>query len=180
MIITHHAKLPTQLDLSEIIVLFNKGDLLDCNNYRPICLLYHVYKLVTMILYRKISSELRRALSANQSAYQKVRSTIEQIQSLQQIIDKVNEFNRQGIMCFIDFKKAFDSVYQEKLGIGRFYIIKKSINRSYINLFAKMYENSSSRIRNDLGITRNVSIRRGVKQGDLPSALLVLFFMRFY
>ena len=61
MIITHHAKLPTQLYLSEIIVLFKKGDLLDCNNYRPICLVCHVYKLVTMILYRRISSELSRA-----------------------------------------------------------------------------------------------------------------------
>ena len=56
MIITHHAKLPTQLDLSEIIVLSKKGDILDCNNYRPICLLCHVYKLATMILYRRISS----------------------------------------------------------------------------------------------------------------------------
>ena len=35
-----------------------------------------------------------------------------------------------------------------------------------------MYENSSSTIRTDLGITRNISIRRGVKQGDLPFAVL--------
>ena len=119
-----------------------------------------------MILYRRISSELNRALPA----YQKGRSTIEQIQSLQQIIEKVNEFNRQGIICFIDFKKAFDSVYQEKLWEILNY--QTSINSSYINLLANMYENSSSRIRTDLGITRNISIRRGVKQGDLPSAVL--------
>ena len=65
MIITHHAKLPTQLDLSEIIVLFKKGDLLDCNNNRPIFLLCHVYKLVTMILYVLVIVWTRLQLTIN-------------------------------------------------------------------------------------------------------------------
>ena len=115
LIIAEHAKPPNQLDLSEIIVLFKKDDPLDCSNYRPICLLCHVYKLIMMIIYNRISADLIRALPTNQSAYQKGRGTIEQIQTLQQVIEKVNEYNGSGVICFIDFTKAFDSVYQDKL-----------------------------------------------------------------
>ena len=38
--------IPEQLIVSEIILLFKKGDLRDCGNYRPISLLCHVYKLM--------------------------------------------------------------------------------------------------------------------------------------
>ena len=41
-----------------------------------------------------------------------------------------------------------------------------------------MCENSSSSIRTDLGTTRNICIRPGVKQGDLPSAVLFCLIIR--
>ena len=170
LIIARHAKSPTQLDLSEIIVLFKKGDLLDCSNYRPICLLSHVYKLIMMILYNRISPELTRALPANQAAYQRGRGTTEQIQILQQTIEKINEFNGQGVICFVDFSKAFDSVDQKKL--WETLKSQTNVNSAYINLLARLYDNSKTRIRTDLGTTREIKILRGVKQGDLASAIL--------
>ena len=38
------------------------------------------------------------------------------------------------------------------------------INPACINLLAKLYENSNSRIRTDLGITRSIRILHGVNQ----------------
>ena len=170
LVIAGHAKVPNQFNTSEIIVLFKKGDILSCSNYRPICLLSHVYKLFMIIIYNRISPELNRAIPANQAAYQKGRGTIEQIQTLQQTIEKLNEFKGRGVICFIDFTKAFDSVDQTKL----WHTLRSqtNINPAYINLLANLYENSVSRIRTDVGTTREIRIKRGVKQGDFPSAIL--------
>ena len=170
LIIIMRQKCPEQLNQSEIIVLFKKGDRLNCSNYRPICLLSHVYKLVMMIIYTRISPELTLALPSNQAAYQSGRSTTEQIQTLQQVIEKLNEYNGKGVICFIDYTKAFDSIHQHMLWSA----LRKytNIHPGYINILANLYEHSQTRIRSDVGISRLINILRGVKQGDLPSAVL--------
>ena len=104
--IIEYRQIPTQLLLSEIILLFKSGDLLDCGNYRPISLLSHVYKLLMQIIYNRIKAPLTNALQINQAAYQHGRGTVEQIQILQQIIEKCNEFQRECVICFVDFKKV--------------------------------------------------------------------------
>ena len=108
LLIVDHQPTPEQLTIVDIIVIFKKGDLLDCCNYRPICLLSVVYKLIMMVIYNRISSDLQKALPKTQAAYQKGRSITEQIQIIQQTIEKLNEFNLRGVICFIDFTKAFD------------------------------------------------------------------------
>ena len=162
--------IPHQLVISEIITLFKKGDLLECGNYRPISLLCHIYKLLMMVIYLRIKDPLTKALQPSQAAYQQGRGTIEQIQTMQQIIEKCNEFNRSCVICFVDFTKAFDSVDQQKLWNA----LRKytAINPAYINLIARLYEHSKTRIRTDVGTTSLISLLRGVKQGDLASAIL--------
>ena len=161
---------PEQMNISEIITLFKKGDRLECSNYRPISLLSHVYKLVMQIIYSRISGSLMAALPRNQAAYQRGRSTIEQIQSLQQLIEKYNEYNINATICFIDYTKAFDSIDQQKLWNA----LRKytDVQPAYINLLATLYESSKARVRTDIGTTRLIDILRGVKQGDLASAVL--------
>ena len=162
--------MPEQLITSEIITLFKKGDLLECGNYRPISLLCHIYKLLMMVIYQRIKEPLTDALQLSQAAYQKGRGTIEQIQTMQQVIEKCNERNRNTVVCFVDFTKAFDSIDPQKLwGALRKYTSVKPV---YINLIARLYENAKTRVRTDVGTTQMISLLRGVKQGDLPSAIM--------
>ena len=137
---------PTQMRLSEIVTLFKKGDLLDCGNYRPITLLSHLYK---QIIYNRVSNTLAAALPKSQAAYQKGRNTIEQIQSIQQIIEKSREFNRPLVMCFIGFTKAFDSVKQSRLwkALNDY----TDLDPSYINLLRTLYSNSKAFVRTKNG-----------------------------
>ena len=161
---------PTQMRLSEIVTLFKKGDLLDCGNYRPITLLSHLYKLLMQIIYNRVSNTLAAALPKSQAAYQKGRNTIEQIQSIQQIIEKSREFNRPLVTCFIDFTKAFDSVKQSRLwhALNDY----TDLDPSYINLLRTLYSDSKAFVRTEIGATEAIDILKGVKQGDLLSALL--------
>ena len=159
-----------QFNLSEIILIHKKGSVLDCGNYRPIGLLSHGYILMMQIVFNQISSTLCSTLPTSQSAYQKARSTIEQIQCLQQVIEKTFEFDKECFICFIDFKKAFDSIKQDKLWNA---LLRHSdLAQNYIKLLIKIYEFSKTRIRTDAGLTALIDLLRGTKQGDLLSAIL--------
>ena len=81
-----------ELNVSEIVTLFKKGDPLDCGNYRPISLLSHVYKLLMKVVYTGIKKDLIVALPIQQAAYQPGHSTTEQIQTIQKFIEKLIEF----------------------------------------------------------------------------------------
>ena len=89
--------------------------------------------------------------------------------SLEQIIEKSIEFNNPVFIVFIDFTKAFDSI---KLDCLWKLLGETSINKRYISLLKSTYENSTASIKTDIGISRAVEILKGVKQGDVLSALL--------
>ena len=67
------------------------------------------------VVYTRIIKDLIGALPIEQAAYQPGHSTIEQIQAIQEIIEKSIEFQQPCVICFIDYKKAFDSIDQTKL-----------------------------------------------------------------
>ena len=143
---------------------------MECGNYRPISLLSHIYKVFISIIANRIKRDLYASFPSSQAAYQEGRGTIEQVSALEQIIEKSLEFNNPVHVAFIDFTKAFDSVKLEK----QWNILETtSVHRGYINILRRTYDNSTAQIKTDLGITRPVKILKGVKQGDVLSALLL-------
>lgn len=162
-------KVPSNFKKALIVVVFKKGSRLDCNNYRPISLLSHVYKLFITIIANRVKRDLYASFPPTQAAYQPGRGTIEQILALEQIIEKSIEFNCPVHITFIDFRKAFDSVKLPNLWK---LLEKTSINKNYISLLKATYDDSKALIKTDLGITRSINILKGVKQGDVLSAIL--------
>ena len=162
--------IPDELNVSDIVTLFKKGDPLDCGNYRPISLLSHAYKLLMQVVYTRIKKDLIEALPKEQAAYQPGHSTIEQIQSIQQIIEKSIEFQQPCVICFIDYTRTFDSIDQTKLWEILYNIT--NIDASYINLLAKIYEKAKSKVRTNFGTTNLFGLLKGVRQGDISSAIL--------
>ena len=152
-----------------IVVLYKKGNRLDCANYRPISLLSHVYKLFISIIAERVKRDLYSSFPASQAAYQPGRNTIEQVIALEQVIEKSIEYNNSVYIAFIDFTKAFDSI---KLSCLWKLLEGTSMNKRYITLLKQTYDNSTATIRTDIGNSRKVEILKGVKQGDTLSALL--------
>ncbi len=160
---------PTGFKEAMIVVLFKKGSMLDCSNYRPISLLSHVYKLFVTVISLRVKQDLYNLLPSSQAAYQPGRGTIEQILCMEQIIEKSLEFNNPTFITFIDYTKAFDSIHLESLWI---LLSKTNINKRYITLLKETYDSSTATIRTDIGNTRKINILKGVKQGDVLSAIL--------
>ena len=161
--------IPSTFKKALIVVLYKKGDRAECKNYRPISLLSHIYKLFMTIIGNRITDDLYSCLPKSQAAYQPGRGTIEQIFALSQMVEKSIEFNKPLYMVFIDFTKAFDSIKLDKLWS---ILDKTPLNKNYINLLKSVYDGSQASIKTDLGNSRFVDIRKGVKQGDMLSAIL--------
>ena len=62
------------------------------------------------VVYTRIKKDLIGALPIEQAAYQPGHSAIKKIQTIQQIIEKSIEFQQPCVICFIDYKKSFDSI----------------------------------------------------------------------
>ena len=62
-----------------------------------------------MILNR-MQSAIDPWLRTNQNGFREGRSTVTQILALRRINEEVKKNNMEAVLCFIDFKKAFDSI----------------------------------------------------------------------
>ena len=54
-------------------------------------------------------------LSEAQAGFGPGRSTVDQIFTLRQLAEKYSEFSKQLFVCYVDFRKAFDSVWRKGL-----------------------------------------------------------------
>ncbi|KAJ4437195.1 hypothetical protein ANN_17330 [Periplaneta americana] len=101
---------PHQWKTSKIILLHKKGAKDDLNNYRPISLMSNVYKLLSKIITRRLTKVLDDNQAPDQAGFRSGYSTVDHLQTINQVIEKTDEFNIPLYLAFIDFKKAFDSV----------------------------------------------------------------------
>jgi hypothetical protein len=65
---------------------YKKGDKLDCNNYRGICLLNVTYKVFAKILYDRLLPHANAAVQHYQAGFQSGKSTTDQLFALRQIL----------------------------------------------------------------------------------------------
>ena len=81
-------KMPTDWKLSLICPIHKKGDIMECTNYRGVNLLNIAYKILSSILFMKISPFAESIIGNYQCGFHKNISTINQIFTLRQIMEK--------------------------------------------------------------------------------------------
>ena len=108
-------KMPTDWNLSIICPIHKKGDIMECSNYRGVTLLNTAYKILSNILFARISPFTENIIGNYQCGFRKNRSTTNQIFTLRQIMEKTKEFGIETHHLFIDFKSAYDTVRREQL-----------------------------------------------------------------
>ncbi|XP_023946281.2 LINE-1 reverse transcriptase homolog [Bicyclus anynana] len=162
--------IPEQWQQSDIILLYKKGDPLDIANYRPISLLSSVYKLFTSIIHSKISSIIDGAQPIEQAGFRPGFSTMDHIHTLDQVLEKYSEFNKDLYIGFIDYTKAFDSLYHSSIWQA---LHNCNLDPMIIRTVKNIYQNSVSRVKLEVR-GEEFKIARGVRQGDPLSPKLFL------
>ena len=104
---------PEQWAIGRIVSIHKKGDALDPANYRGITITSCLGKLFTNILNFRLCKFLEdnSLIREEQIGFRKGHRTTDHMFILKCIMDKYKKKRKQLYMCFIDFKKAYDSVW---------------------------------------------------------------------
>ena len=106
-------KVPTEWLLA-ITPIHKQGNKNITNNYRPISLTSVVGKLFEKIITDRITEwvEERGLLVEEQGGFRKGRGCMDQIWTLNEIVQSRREKRKHTYMAFIDFTKAYDMVWR--------------------------------------------------------------------
>lgn len=171
-LILQSGKMPDIWCQGLITPIYKSGDKSDPTNYRGICVSSCLGKLFCSILNQRLYLYFRenKILHNSQIGFVPENRTADHVFTLRTLIDKYVHYHKEKVYaCFVDFRKAFDSVWHE----GLFYkLLKINIGGHFYNLIKSLYCNSTCSIRIGENKTRSFSYSRGVRQGCILSPLL--------
>ena len=148
------------------------GDLGDSDNYRPVMSSSNFLKLFEYCLMYRIEPYIH--LNDRQHGFRKRYSTGSACLVLKETVSNYLNGGSQVYSCFVDVKKAFDSVnhviLMDKLA-------SCGIPAIYVNLIAFWYDNQYVRVRYMSQYSSEWKIDSGVRQGGILSGLLFAFYI---
>jgi len=167
-------KIPEDWKGGIVIPLYKKGDRMDLNNYRGITLMDVVGKLFGKIVNNRLEAWYRDLLAEEQAGFRKGRGCVDQGYTLAQVVLKRLEMQKDSYLCFVDLRKAYDSVWRE----GLFQKLEKDdVPQKLVRLVKMWYETVHAKVRvNDVD-SEWFETKIGLRQGDTLSPLLFNIFI---
>ena len=153
-----------------------KGDLSQTGNWRGIVLMCHLTKIYDGLLMQRLRSAVDAHLKYTQNAFRSDRSTVHHIAALQILVDTArttHDYPLHG--CFVDFSKAFDSVYWKSI-VRRLQFF--NCPNSFIRHVFKVMNGHTLYVRtSDNLLSSPISQGVGVLQGDTLAPYLFILVL---
>jgi exonuclease III len=169
-------KIPQNWKDCILTYVYKKGDTSVIDNYRPINMSKAIYKIFMTIMNNRLLEivEETNLLSNMQSGFRPRRSTHMRIQALIRRIEDAKQRNKHIYVTYCDLKFAYDMVehwalWQVLEGYG--------FNTDFIKLLQNIFDGGNTKVSCPWGLTDEVYLNRGVKQGCPMSPLLFLIFI---
>ena len=158
--------------MSILTILHKKGDKQCLDNYRPLSLTNTDYKIIAFVFARRLQKIIDRIISYDQSAYIKGRFIGINTRTIVDIFEYWDQNDINGILLFLDFQKAFDSVEWNFMweALKRF-----NFGNNFINWIKILYKNPVFRLKNNGWLSKTCNMHRGIRQGCPISAIIFLF-----
>ena len=164
-------------ETSIITPIHKSGTKTDPSNYRGISVMSCLGKLFTSILNLRLKKYVyeKNILCDEQLGFREGNRTSDAIITLYSLIRQYCHKNGRNIYsCFVDFKKAFDSIPRDLL-LEK--LLKLGVNGKFFNAVKSMYNNDFCCVRVGEKITNTFLANQGVKQGCILSPLLFNIFL---
>jgi len=135
--------IPEDWKWSVICPIHKKGDVTIFSNYRRINLLCVAYKIFSNILFNRLMPYVETTIGDYQCGYRGERSTVDQIFTVRQILEKCGEHGKDTHHFFIDFKAAYDNIDRRSL-----YAAMEEVNipKKFIALVKVTMNNTQCRV----------------------------------
>ena len=160
-----------------IVPIFKKkGDPRDPSNYRGVTLVSVLGKIFTKMLNDRLEkfSNLNEILLPNQAGFRKGHSTVDQVYVLQTLIELCIKQKRRLFIAWVDYAKAFDTVWRQALW---FKLLKSGYSSKIVSVIKNMYANIKSKIRCNSTLSDSFVSLSGVRQGESLSPFLFALFI---
>ena len=159
-----------------VIPIFKKGDPTDPSNYRGITLVSSLGKVYTKLLNDRLEkyAESYGIMKSSQGGFRKNNSTIDQVFVLQTLIDIFQKQNKKQYIAWIDYTKAFDSVWRTALWHK---LIKSGIFLKIVDAIKGIYEQVKSKVFVHGKLSESFLSHAGVRQGESFSPFLFSIYI---
>ena len=143
----------------------------DPNNYRGLTINSSLSKVFTTVLNNRLQKYLEDndVINRYQIGFSKKSQTIDHMLILKTLADKYKAINQKLYFGFVDFKKAYDTVWRDGL---IFKLLSQKINGKFLSVIKSMYQTSECCVKIDKFKTEFFQNNIGVMQGEVLSPLL--------
>ncbi|PNX71591.1 cysteine-rich receptor-like protein kinase, partial [Trifolium pratense] len=153
--------LPKVVTASFFILIPKKDHPQDLFDYRPICLIGSLYKILSKVLANRLKKVLGKLISSYQSAFLPQRQILDGVLVLNEVIDLAKRRKDNCLLVKVDFERAYDT-------------INWGFSEGWLKwMRACIFESSISILVNGRPI-EDFKVGRGLHQGDPLSPFLFL------
>ena len=148
-----------------------EADQRDISNYRPISLTNFDYRLISLVLAKKLQKVIKTVVHKSQTGFIENRSINDHIRMIDDVINKCNTDNLEGILVSLDFRKAFDTLSRASI----ISTLKKfNFGPNFIQYVATLLNNTYASVKNGGWLSESFITNRGIRQGCALSPLLFI------
>jgi hypothetical protein len=154
-----------------LTLIFKKGERDELKNYRPISLSNVDYKILAFALANRLQTVIHKIVPPGQTAYIKGRYIGENIRLLLDIIEYCESNLMAGVLLFLDFEKAFDSLDWNflKTCLKHF-----GFEDDFCKWIGVIYNDTNAYVKVNGYISKTIKLYKGIRQGCPISALLFI------
>jgi hypothetical protein len=163
---------PEQWNKPYLILLHKSGKKCDPSNYRGISFINCVAKLFSAILNNRLKLLMKDKYSNSQFGFRENYRTSDSLFILKTLINKYLYKNKTKLyLCFVDFQKAFDSVWRDGL---LYKLANIGIGKYFYSTVKNMLSKTEIALKIDQKHSEYFEIFRGVKQETLLPPLSLI------
>ena len=147
----------------------DENNLTTLSNWRPITLLNVDYKILAKVISKRIESVLPKLIHSDQTGFIKGRFIGQNVRLLNDLLEYTDVKKIPGILLFIDFEKAFDTIEWPFIQNVLRHFNFGQVIRKWVSI---LYSDVESAVINGGYMTNYFKVSRGVRQGCPLSPLL--------
>ena len=163
--------------LDIITPIHKEGTKSNPDNYRGISIMNSLLKILCTLMNNRLDEYVQQTNLINQAqiGFKKYSRTSDHVFTLKSLINKYVYDNKNKLYtCFVDFKKAFDSIWHN----GLFYKLElNKIDGKFLDLLKDIYKKSKGTVKINNKLTNFFNHEKGVRQGDPLSPTLFNLFI---
>ena len=169
-------QIPDQWHAARVAMIFKKGDLAQCENYRPICLLQIGYKIFAIILLNRLrDAGAEDNIWRTQFGFKRKCGTIDAVFLARRVMEEIWGRNRgKGIFVALDWAKAFDSISPESMTLA---FVRFGLPSKLISVLTAIYTNRHFTVRDHGCVSSSRTQQFGICQGCPLSPFLFTIVM---